>query len=396
MEIKEIIRFLLQKSVPNQLKKAFSQKYPIVLYPNEAFERVYKIKDDSWEDTYYPEHYGHCKEQHLQVFIPAEYIYKTSNGVISAESDIVLTDKGVYWEKFNTEEFVTWAIPADNNVVWYDFSHIGIKRFKEREFISGRTLSLIGTWAYHWGHCMYQFMPKLFSAGEAGLLNEPINVIVVENEDATIMEIIHNYLSHFPNAKLIFAKNKTEYTCEELYFAPNPGSSFNGPKFRLDYPYYISRHVLDKTKKYIIDPLIAKVKDNETKYDRLFLPRGGRKRTLINYDEVHDYFKGLGFKDVEGSSLTLEEKADLFYHAKEIVCLQGSSMLNMMFCNQANCMIMLNYKMTTDTSLYLQIRDYLKTCIDVTGQDDSSGYHASYYIPLEKIKKVYEEYIITR
>lgn len=393
MEIKRMILRLLPEKLVKRLKRLYTDVYPIVIKPNEIFEMVYKIKDDTWEDTYYPEHYGHCKEQHLRVYVPAEYIYKTHNGIVSSDTDVVLTEKGAYWEKFNTEEFVTWAIPCDSNVSWYDFKNIGIKRFKERLLIPGKTLSLVGVWAFHWGHCMYQFLPKLFSAGEAGLLDNPINILVVENEDATIMEIIHNYLSTFPNAKLAFAKKNVEYMCEELYFAPSPGASFNGPKFRLDYPYYISRHVLDKTKRYIIDPLIEKVKNNETKYEKLFLPRGGRKRTLINYEEVHNYFKELGFVDVEGSALTLEEKADLFYHAKEIVCLQGSSMLNMMFCNQANCMVMLNYRMTTDTSLYLQIRDYLKTCIDVTGQDDSSEYHASYYIPLEKIKQIYNEYI---
>ncbi|EXY62956.1 hypothetical protein M085_4642, partial [Bacteroides fragilis str. 3986 N(B)19] len=103
--------------------------------------------------------------------------------------------------------------------------------------------------------------------GEAGLLDDSITILVVENEDATIMEIINSYLTNYPNAKIKFITKKIDYTCEVLYFMPSPGSSFNGPKFRLDYPYYISRHVLDKTKKYIIDPIIEKVKDDKPKYD---------------------------------------------------------------------------------------------------------------------------------
>ena len=374
-------------------KKINSETYPIVLNPNEVFEIFYKVKDDTWEDSYYPACYGHCKEQHLEVFVPAEFIYKIKNAIVTYESDVVLTSKGVFWEKYNQDEFVTWAIPVDINVAWYDRHNIGIKRYKKQEYIPGRTLSLVGVWAYHWGHCMYQFMPKLFSAGEAGLLDESINVLVVENEDATIMEIIHNYLAKFPKAKIVFAKPGIEYKCEELYYMPNPGSSFNGPQFRLDYPYYISRHVLDKTKKYIIDPLIDKVKNNETKYEKLFLSRGGRKRSVKNYDEVHDYFMSLGFHDIEGSALTLEQKADLFYHAKEIVGCYGSALLNLMFCNQANLMVLINYKMSTDTSLYLQIRDYCKTVINVTGQDDNPEYHTNYYIPLDRIKNAYEKYI---
>ena len=384
---------MIPETIIRHYKKAISRTYPIILNPNEVFEEVYKVKDDSWEDSYYPECYGHCKEQHLQVFIPAEYIYKTKKGIVCCNSDVVLTEQGAYWEKFNNEEFITWAKPCDSNVYWYDHENIGIKRHKKKEFISGRTLSMIGVWARHWGHCMYQFLPKLFSAGEAGLLNNPINILVVENEDPTIMEIINYYLSDFPNAKIVIAKSNIDYVCEELYFMPCPGSSFNDHQFRLDYPYYISRHVIDKIKKYVIDPLIERIKNNETKYEKLFLPRGGRMRSLTNYDEVHDYFIKLGFKDVEGSALTLEQKADLFYHAKEVVGSYGTALLNLMFSNKANCMVFINYKMSTDTSLYLQIRDYCNCVINVTGQDKDSSYHTDYYIPLEKIKNVYNEYI---
>lgn len=397
MVIKKIIRRCIPqfviKGVRKKWSKLISKTYPIIINPNEAFETFYKVKEDTWEHSYYPACYGHCKEQHLEVFVPAEYIYKIKNAIISCESNVVLTDKGVYWEKHNQEEFVTWAMPVDRNVAWYDYESMGLIRYKKREFIPGRTLSLIGVWAYHWGHCMYEFLPKLFSAGEAGVLNEPINILVVENEDATILEIMSNYLENFPKVKMIFAKPKIEYECEELYYMPNPGASFNGPQYRLDYPYYISRHVLDKTKKYVIDPLIDKVKSNDTQYERIFLPRGGRGRSITNYDEVHDYFKSLGFHDIEGAELTLEQKADLFYHAKEVVGCYGSALLNLMFCNQANAMVLINYKMSTDTSLYLQIRDYCKTVINVTGQDEKPEYHTNFYIPLDKIKKVYEEYI---
>ena len=59
-------------------------------------------------------------------------------------------------------------------------------------------------------------------------------------------------------------------------------------------------------------------------------------------------------------------------------------------------MVLINYKMSTDTSLYLQIRDHVADLVNVTGQDDSEWYHSNYYIPLEKIKKVYNERIATK
>ena len=61
---------MLYKSVPRRIKKVLKKvravAYPIVVDPENIFEVVHKIKDASWEHTYYPECYEHCKEQHLE------------------------------------------------------------------------------------------------------------------------------------------------------------------------------------------------------------------------------------------------------------------------------------------------------------------------------------------
>lgn len=394
MSIKQIIiRMLPQRMIIILRKALLSTEHSILIEPEKSLNIVSTVKEANFEDSFYPECFEHCKEQHLEVFIPAEYMFLEPNASVNLNSDVVITEKGVYWEKFNIEEFLTWARPSDCNVVWFDKTHIFIKKAKRNEYIAGKTLSLVGVWSNHWGHCMYQYLPKLYSAGEAGVLNQPINVLVAYNEDKTILEIINHYLHNFPQARLVFAQPDTDYVCEELYFMPCPGSSFNNPNFRLDYPYYISRHVLDKTKKYIIDPIIEKIKQNPTKHEKLFLGRPGLRRTLSNYEEVHDYFKSMGYIDVDGASLTLEEKADLFYHAKEVCGMYGSAFLNLMFCNHAKSLCFLNYRMSTDTSLYLQIRDYVSVLVNVTGSDEDDTYHSNFYIPLDKVKRAYRQYI---
>ncbi len=201
----------------------------------------------------------------------------------------------------------------------------------------------------------------------------------------------------FPNVKIKFAKPKVDYVCEELYFLPCFGSSFNDCKYRLDYPYYISSHVIDKIKHYVVNPIIDKIRYNKPKYEKIFLTRSlnfaKNRRTLNNYEEVHNYFNSIGFVDIEGGQLSLEEKADIFYHAKEVVGLYGSAFVNLIFSNKAKCMVLNNYKMSTDTTVYLLIRDYVSCLVNVTGQDDNAEYHSNYYIPLEKVKKVYDERI---
>ena len=307
----------------------------------------------------------------------------------------MVADSGAYWGKYNDEEFVTYSIPLDNNVIWYDRDTIVLDRFKCIENVSGRVLPLIGHDAHHWVHSIYEFLPRLFSAGEAGLLETQMTVLIIENQDHTIVEIINNYLKQYPAVQIKKVKYGVAYKCEELFFQPVVGPSCSSYKFRLDYPWYIPSYIIEQANKYIVEPLIERVKDNSSKYEKIFLGRSPmytkNNRTLINYDEVHDFFSEKGFIDIEGATLSLEEKADIFYHAKKIVALHGSATMNFLFCNQANCMVLGNYRFATDPVTYPFIRDKVSSYVYVTGQDDSSEYHSSYYIPLEKIKKVYEE-----
>ena len=72
-----------------------------------------------------------------------------------------------------------------------------------------------------------------------------------------------------------------------------------------------------------------------------------------------------------------------------MVALYGSSLLNLIFGNQTKCLCLNNYKMSTDVGMYLQIRNYVSSCINVTGKDDDPSYHTNYFIPLSKVELAY-------
>ena len=367
---------IVKSRLKQLVRKCNAVVYPIIKEPKKFFEVVAVVKEESWEKTYYAECYGHNKEQQLEVLSPEDIIFKIKDGIVIEGSDVVVTEQGAYWGKYNQEEFVTFSVPLDNNVIWYDRDNIEIDQFKKIEYVQGRVLPLIGHDAHHWVHSIYEFLPRLFSAGELGLLNEAITILVSEYQDRNIVEIINNYLLKFPLAKIHKVKEGIAYKCE-------------------DYPWYIPRYIIDQTYRYIVDPVISRVISKKNKFEKIFLGRSPKytknTRTLINYDEVHNYFLSLGFIDVEGSILSLEEKAEIFYHAKEIVALHGSATMNFLFCNQAKCMVLGNYRFATDPVTYPFIREKILSYVYVTGQDENSEYHSSYYIPLEKIKKVYQE-----
>ena len=77
-------------------KKLLTSPYPIVKNPNEVFNKVYKVKEETWEDSYYPECYGLCKEQHLVIKDKKRYIYSADNSIAVASSDAIITSHGIY------------------------------------------------------------------------------------------------------------------------------------------------------------------------------------------------------------------------------------------------------------------------------------------------------------
>ena len=390
MNLVKIVGYKIKRIIEYIVKRPFSRKFNILLDPNKEFTVIYEIKPDTWEDSYYPACFGHTQEQHLKIFKSAEYIYQTTNAVVSCNSDVVQTKKGVYWYKYNEEEFLTWFKGIiDQNVVGYKKGSIIVRQYFSTKCIKGKVLSLLGVWDYHWGHFMYQYLPKLFYASEAGLLDDDISILIPCNVDHTILEIIKRHISNYPKSKLVFASLKVNYLCEDLYFAPTVQYAWGDYNFRLDYTSCMSQRVQQVINKYVVLPLVNEIKENKGSYDKIFLGRPSTRRTLKNFDEIHKYFKDRGFKDIDPAKLSLTEKADLFYHAKEVVALYGSSLLNLIFGNQTKCLCLNNYKMSTDVGMYLQIRNYVSSCINVTGKDDDPSYHTNYFIPLSKVELAY-------
>ena len=369
--------------------------YPIIKDVTKVFPVLCKVKEEYWDEMMYPPLYGRTKEQYMKVYTEAQYAIEIQDAIINCMSDVVITEKGVYWDKYNNEEFITWAKPGDLNVSKYDRESISVIAARRREYIGGKVLSLIGVNCYHWEHFLLQFACKLYYAGENGLLDQEIKILYFDKGDPCIKQFIGDYLENFPKVSIKQACYNVDYVCDKLIAIPSTTPNFNDYKFRLDYPYVVPSSVLERIDKYVVKPYVDRVRGNKSRYDKIFIPRKGMRRTLTNYEEIHNYFINLGFVEIEGAELTLEEKADIFYHAKEIVGLIGGAEENLIFCNGARCLFMMNYRMVTQSWGYMQMKNKVGCWINVAGIDESSEYHCNFTIPLEKIKKVYEEYIKT-
>lgn len=368
----------------------FKQSYSIIKKPSEEFDIVAHIQDASWNTMYTPEIFDISKERKLVAKYPSIDYYRINNGVININSDIVITEKGVWWEKYNEEDFVTLATPADANLVSFNKDFVTILPAIKKQYIKGKVLPLTGVYSRAWSHFLFQFLCKLFFAGESGLLEDEITILTNDFKDENIEYIIGHYLENYPKVKRFIAKRGVDYTCEELICTRSMATSYNEAKVFWDYRLVIPELVVRKLHEYVSVPIIEKIKEYPTKYKKIFLSRHSNRK-LTNTIEVENYFKNQGFYFVEGFELTLEEKVDLFYHAEIIVGLHSSAWQNIIFCNRAKCLMLVNNRFAPEMLFYTMAKDNVSRWINVCGQDDSDNRRSDFYIPLDKIKRAYNQ-----
>jgi hypothetical protein len=396
-KVKFNIYYFLEKKSPkvlwNWVWLTFKcTKYDLIKKPQKELKVLYHIKDETWETNYAPPVFECVKERVVIGRFPSQDIFTVDNGVVTTDSDMVFVGNRVYWDKFFAEDFNTSASPRDNNLFLFTNDCIYAKK-RKREYIEGTTFSLIGLWSWHWAHFLYQFLGKLYYAGESGLLNQDINILTNDTNDANINQIIDDYLLRFPKAKRILVKPKTEYKCEHLIFAPSLANNYNDCNYYLEYRFLTPKNDIDIVMRNLVDPLVDKVKNYPVKYKKIFLPRKNNTnmRYLNNNDEVEDYFRKEGFHFIECSDLSLEEKADIFSHAEIIVGLNGASFFNMLFCTGAKLLSIVNNRYATDMLGSTLLKNRLSAYLNITGKDDGTNRESNFTVSLDKIKRAYKQ-----
>lgn len=367
-----------------------SKKYTFIKDPNSVFDVLYQIKGETWETSYSPEIYGLTKQKEIIVKYPSQYIYGVKKGIVTTDSDLVLTEDGAWWDKYNSFSFMSCAIPGDANVHKFDNDSVTVIHKKRIENIPGKTLSLIGVYSYIWSHFLFQFVCKMYFAGEAGLLDEDLTILVDDTHDANIEQLLDDFLKKYPKVKKQYARVDTDYYCDYLLCAPSMSFNYNEFKFEMAYLYSKSSHMTNMVYKYAVNPYVNKIKNNPIKYKKIFLARHSN-RILNNTEEVERYFKEQGFYFVQGAELSLEEKADLFYHAEIVAGLHGSAWQNIIFCKNVRCLMLTNYRYANEQVFYTMAKENVKAWLNVTGQDDNAERRTNFTIPLARVKDAYQQ-----
>ena len=328
------------------------------------------------------------KERIIVAKHPAQYIYGIQDAMVAQDSDVVITPQGVWWDKYNDGDFVTCALPYDTNVYSFNRETIRVAKGKHIVHLQGKVLSIVGVFSFAWSHFLFQFLGKLFYAGEAGLLDNEITLLTNDFNDPHIEQILNDYLRKYPHVKIVRTVPNVYYQCEYLVCMPSLTSNYNEVRYYLDYDFIKPKGMIDLLEKYVVDPLVERIKNNPVKHPKLFLDRSSN-RTLNNREEVVAYFKSIGFYFADYSKLSLEEKVDLFYHAEVIVGMHGSAWQNLIFANGAKCLMFTNNRFSTEQIFYTMAKEHISDWLNVTGYDNDATRRSNYTISLDKIKEAY-------
>lgn len=393
------IKRILPNSFKMWLKRQDTVAYPIIKIPSNEFENVYHIKDATWERMEQPGVYHLLKPWQLFQYHASQDILRVDDCVIYNASDIITTKDGCIWDKVYSDVF-SKNIPLDNGVFEWSNNEVLLRKpIEEVVNINGDCMSLLGVHATIWSHFLVQFLPKLYYAEEAGLLENNITVILPCYKDHQVKELVMQVLNQYPKIKIheVNEGARNPIRCERLYYIPTASALLNHAAWVAPFDIVIPKRVIDILHQKVIKPRIDKIATNTPNHDKIYLVRRAGAntiaKTMANVPDVEKYFADKGFYFVEPHLLTLEEKVNLFYHAKEIAGPLSSAWTNVIFCNGAKGIMFAPLCRTLDAYFGYIKKVGMKEWIIVTGTDEDHSIHSNYCIPIRKIDAAYKQLV---
>ena len=368
-----------------------SQKYPLIKNVSEAFADQRRILPAGWVQCKFPEVYNLQRAFSGDFYMNELVIYSIPNASISHNSDLVLTDKGCFWEKSFRNDFSA-EVPLDTPLFKYNTEEVLVRKYKKEVFIDGVSISLVGVHSHIWAHFVVSYLPKLYYAGENGYLNDRITLLTPKYGDAQLREMIYEYISEFPLVNWIEIAPNCDYKCERLLYMPSLCVLGDHSDYILPSMGIFPPIVGQLLKEHLIDHFSQLASNCASEIaPKLFIVRRSAYRTIMNNSELEHYFELKGFKMIDPGRMSFIEKVSLFSNADVIVGPLSGGFINTLFCKKGA-------KILGFSTLPRTIESYLPfiqsisgfDLLLVTGEDYSRTIHPDYYVPIERITAAYD------
>lgn len=404
--MKKVLRKIFNRFVKRHLPKSFVKKlkmsdsvsFPIIKHPNDIFNLIYHIKDATWESVVMPEVYEMSKNYPISLRHPAQDILKIPNAIVTPGSDVVLTPKGAVWDKYYLPMFPYMKV-SDSNVTEHNADVILLRKPSRKIHVDGECVSMLGTCESLWVHFLVQFLPKLYYSEEAGILNRDVSVILPDYRDSHIRQLVEDVLQRHLNVKPIWIdaqSERVEVECDFLYWIPTATAESNDNLFPLLQHHIVPKKVAEILREKVFEKYIEQAKKSKNMPEKIYLVRRSRYRNMSNVDEVEEFFKNEGFTFVEPHKMSLQEKVNLFYHAKIVAGANSSAWGNTMFCNHARGVMLTPLSWILDTLVGYCTLEGECRIIEVPCYEEYVGAQNNFYVSIDTLKKAYKQILLEK
>ena len=350
--------------------------------------KIHVFKEPTIEEVPMNEVYGFIKEGSFKILYPEISLWKFENATVLEGADYVLLDENlVCWKKYFAYNY-SKNIPLDKLFVKEENGSLFYKRPRKHLKVDV-AFSLLGVHDQIWSHSLSEYYPKISELQYA--INDSdgkVAVLVPKYTDGQLKEIMYDELSRYDNIEIVPIDDCTAVQTRVLYYIERP-TTFTDHEMSVAIGDDVQPKIIaDILKEKLVTPRL-KSADGD-KHIKLFLPRKGFGRNLINNAEVEDYFRNRGYVFMDyPHKMTLKEKIAMFHSADVIVGPFGSAFSNIIFCRpNTKILIFSNFSRFYEAWLCMHKKYFNLDMLWVTGYDDKNVVnhsHCSYYIPLDKI-----------
>jgi capsular polysaccharide biosynthesis protein len=248
-----------------------------------------------------------------------------------------------------------------------------------------------GCYSRFWSHFLIQNLHRLNYLKK--IKEQKINIVLPKNCDSHILGLIKFCIKEHNNVNLVLVESEKKIFCKSLYYCST--DSHLGDIGKVCTLFHIQTS--DKTVKYIckIGKLIASKITKSNLPQKIFIGRKGENRNIVNYKEIWQIFKSIGFKEIFPHLYTLDKKASLFKNAKFIAGPASSGFSNIIFSSaQAKVLTFVNATRHDDMYLTKISQQKRISLNNIVGSEQNPGQaNSNYFIdPKTVLKFIHEEW----
>lgn len=368
-----------------------SQWYNLISDLHSKFQLIKVITPATWVKCQLPEVYQVQRSCYADYYMNELAVYNIHNAVFSYGSDFILIGNDCVWEKSQRSTFSA-ENPADYPLLLHKENKVLLRKFRKEVFVPGTVISLVGVFSDVWAHFVVMYLPKLYYAGESGLLDGDITLITPHYKDAHLKEMVDEYLLKYPNVRRVEAGHHCNYRCESLLYIPTLCVLADASDYILPFMGIFTPLVGGLLRKNLIDCL--KIKANEIFEDdfcssKIFITRRySFYRSILNGKELEELFVSKGFTVVDPGKMSLLEKIKVFSHADVIAGPLSGGFINTMFCKEkAKVLGFSTIPRTAETFLpFIQLLSGIDLLL-VTGFDLDRTTQPNYIVPMNRVEE---------